>query len=108
MKNEYGVKLDRSGYAPSVLNTEQGTCFICYKQTDTARHEIFFGTAYREKSKRLGAWVNLCPKCHDRVHIRDCLYNYELKRIGQHYLMEHYDWNVEDFRERFGKNYGEE
>ena len=108
MTNEYGVTLDRNGYAPSVLNTEPGICFICLKHTDTARHEIFFGLANRTKSKNYGAWVNLCPKCHDRVHEKDCLYNYDLKRIGQYYVMEHYDWNINDFRERFGKNYEDE
>ena len=105
MKNEFGVLLDRNKYAPSILKTESGTCYICQKNTETARHEIFFGTAYREKSKMLGAWVNLCPKCHERVHGKDSFYNYELKKIGQFYLMDHYGWDINEWRERFGKNY---
>lgn len=59
--NEYGVKLDSNGYAPSILN-QQPTCLICGRY-HTARHEVFYGP-YRDKSKRLGLWANLCPWCH--------------------------------------------
>lgn len=59
--NEYGVKLDSNGYAPSILN-QQSTCLICGRY-HTARHEVFYGP-YRDKSKRLGLWANLCPWCH--------------------------------------------
>lgn len=37
--NEYGVKLDSNGYAPSILN-QQPTCLICGRY-HTARHEVF-------------------------------------------------------------------
>lgn len=59
--NEYGERLDSNGYAPSILS-QSPTCLICgwYR---TARHEVFFGP-YRDKSKRLGLWANLCPWCH--------------------------------------------
>lgn len=39
--NEYGVKLDSNGYAPSILN-QQPTCLICGRY-HTARHEVFYG-----------------------------------------------------------------
>jgi len=39
--NEYGVKLDSNGYAPSILN-QQSTCLICGRY-HTARHEVFYG-----------------------------------------------------------------
>lgn len=60
-RNEYGVKLDSNGYAPSILS-KSPTCLICGRYR-TARHEVFFGP-YRDKSKRLGLWANLCPWCH--------------------------------------------
>jgi hypothetical protein len=66
--NEAGVKLDRNGYAPSILDTDAGLCYVCWRHTETARHEIFFGRGRRKKSKRLGLWVNLCPRCHTAVH----------------------------------------
>lgn len=107
MKNEFGITLDRNGYAPSVLITESGTCYICLKHRETVRHEVYFGTAYRSKSKVLGAWVNLCPECHSRLHAKDSYLNYDLKRVCQYHMMKHYDWTVDDFRERFGKSYVE-
>lgn len=60
-KNEYGEKLDSNGYAPSILS-KSPACLICGRYY-TARHEVFFGP-YRDKSKRLGLWANLCPWCH--------------------------------------------
>ena len=59
--------MDRNGYNPSILDTESGVCYVCGRQTDTARHEIY-GGANRNISKRMGFWVNLCPDCHRRVH----------------------------------------
>ena len=59
--NEYGEKLDSNGYAPSILH-DKPVCLICGRY-GTARHEVYFGSAYRAKSKRLGLWVTLCPWC---------------------------------------------
>lgn len=55
--NEYGEKLDSNGYAPSILH-DKPVCLICGRY-GTARHEVYFGSAYRAKSKRLGLWVTL-------------------------------------------------
>lgn len=55
--NEYGEKLDSNGYAPSILH-DKPVCLICGRY-GTARHEVYFGSAYRAKSKRLGLWDTL-------------------------------------------------
>ena len=60
--------MNSNGYAPSLLDTEYGECYICHYECDTARHEIFYGTAARKLSKRYGLWVNLCPRCHRMIH----------------------------------------
>lgn len=60
--------MDRNGYNPSILATEDGVCMLCGLCTDTARHEVFYGTGERKLSKRYGLWVNLCPRCHSKVH----------------------------------------
>ena len=63
MVNEYGAKLDRNGYAPSIIQDEADeSCFICYANgyyDPLNRHEAF-GGSFRDKSKRLGLWVSLC------------------------------------------------
>lgn len=60
--------MDSNGYNKSLLDTEAGECYLCPYVGDTARHEIFYGTSTRALSKRLGLWVNLCPRCHAEVH----------------------------------------
>ena len=111
MTNEYGVMLDSNGYAPSVIDAFaelDSACFLCRRRGDLARHEVFHGTAYRQKAKAYGCWVYLCPECHDRLHRIDPKLDRQLKQIGQRNAMEWYEWTVEDFRERFGKSYVEE
>lgn len=107
MKNEFGEVLDRNGYAPSIIY-QTGGCYICGR-TDRAlqRHEIFHGP-YREKSKKLGLWVNLCDLCHDTLHHKGEGLDAQLKETGQMFAEYFYGWTTEDFRYRFGKNYKEE
>jgi 5-methylcytosine-specific restriction endonuclease McrA len=60
--------MDRNGYNPSMLATEDGVCKLCGLCTQTVRHEVFYGTGTRALSKRYGLWVDLCPHCHAKVH----------------------------------------
>ena len=105
MTNEYGVRLDSNGYAPSVVEPfDTGMCFACGVGGDLARHEIFFGPN-RAKSKALGCWVYLCKGCHDNVHNHVGSLDRQLKKIAQMRAMSHYGWSAADFRRRFGKSY---
>lgn len=105
MTNEYGVTLDSNGYAPSVVEPfDTGWCFLCQGNGDLVRHEVFHG-ANRTKSKALGCWVYLCPRCHTRLHSRDASLDWHLKRIAQLKAMSHYGWTTEEFIIRFGRNY---
>ena len=94
--------MDRNGYNPSLLDTEQGTCYLCHTNGQTVRHEIYMGTGERSLSKRFGLWVNLCPRCHMQIHDHP---DRSLKVAGQIRSMAEYGWTVEEFRERFGKSY---
>lgn len=62
--------MDKNGYNDSIMDTVRGVCFACHWEGDTARHEIFYGTANRRNSKKYGTWVYLCPVCHDQVHLK--------------------------------------
>ena len=104
MTNEFGVRLDANGYAPSIVQIfEDRVCFNCEASGDLARHEIFNGYN-RKKSKAYGLWVNLCPRCHMQIHDHS---DRSLKVAGQIRCMAEYGWTVEEFRERFGKSYVE-
>ena len=104
MKNEYGVTLDRNGYAPSIVQDIAG-CYYCATRCGKLdRHEVFHG-AFRKKSKALGLWVTLCHDCHMTLHRKDAALDALLKRQGQRVAMRHYGWSEDEFRARFGKNY---
>lgn len=102
-RNEYGVKLDKNGYAPSLFVQEPFRCFSCGRFGETARHEIFGGFR-RSASKALGLWVNVCPDCHNAIHASGKL-QYRYHREGQLLAEATYHWNHDDFRRRFYKNY---
>lgn len=105
--NEFGAPLDKNGYAPSILTTEQDKCYLCENCTHTERHEIF-GGANRTKSKALGLWVNLCPACHRTGKYSAHLNAWVAKRLKLQAQLEAedaYGWNQDEFRKRFGKNY---
>ena len=105
MTNEFGVKLDSNGYAPSVIEPyDTGACYLCGFRGDLVRHEVFHGPN-RQKSKALGCWVHLCPRCHGELHSRRPEWDWQLRRIGQIRVMAEYEWSTDDFRRRFGKSY---
>lgn len=114
MKNEYGVKIDRNGYAPSIIPGHgEYRCLLCGKNGTADpldRHEIF-GGENRQKSKRHGLWVHLCGwSCHrgaDGVH-RNRALDHALKRTAQRYAMDQYGWSIDDFRAVFRNNYLDE
>lgn len=72
------------------------------------RHEVFFGTANRQKSIDYGLVVFLAPEMHNMskagVHFNR-EFDLELKRIGQEAAMDYYGWTVEEFIKIFGRNY---
>lgn len=103
MVNEYGAQLDKNGYAPSVLCSGE-CCFLCGRGGDLVRHEVYHGIAYRKKSKRLGAWVLLCPDCHSKVHDFATV-EFPLKRTAQVTICAHYGWDIDEFRSQFGRSY---
>lgn len=105
--NEYGAKLDKNGYAPSLFDTFPSVCYLCERRMATERHEIF-GGARRDKSKALGLWVNLCGGCHrtepHAVHQSKDM-AMKMKRAGQKKAMRVYEWSQEEWMRRFYKNY---
>ena len=48
LKWHYDLKLDRNGYAESVITKNYNNCFICGGYSET-RHELQFGTSDRKK-----------------------------------------------------------
>ena len=97
-------------YSPSIVQQITDTrCFLCGRSDGKLdRHEIFHGTAFRQKSKIFGLWVTLCHPCHMVLHHMKRSYDYRLKRLGQRKAMQEFNWTTEMFIKQFGKNYLEE
>ena len=72
------------------------------------RHEVFFGTANRQKSIRDGLVVFLTPEMHNGSN-KGVHYNRKfdlfLKRIGQQAWMDYYGKTTEDFIKEYGRSY---
>lgn len=94
-----------NGYNKSLFDTEDGTCYITQKKCDTARHEIFNKHA-RSYSQQDGLWIAVSPEIHEQIHRNDSDLWDILKRQAQlKWLLADYDRSINDFIERYGKNY---
>lgn len=85
----------------------KGICFMCGKWAELEEHHLF-GGARRPISDKYGLTVKLCRSCHqdapDSAH-RSGETKLALHKYGQIKAMQEQGWNIEEFRERFGKNY---
>ena len=97
------AKLDRNGYAPSILGSEDGVCYFC-GATDTVRHEIIGGSS-RQISKREGFWVALCVPHHRIVHENEAYAERFLRRPCMRKYLE--DHTEAEWMKLIGRNYGE-
>lgn len=90
-----------------IKDDTRGRCYLCGKYCRTERHHVF-GGAFRKKSEYYRLTVHLCHWCHNEppngAHYNIAVAVY-LKKIAQRAAMEHYGWTIEQFREKFGKNW---
>ena len=89
------------------------TCFLCKRNRHAGRLELhhIFGGARRKLSTKYGLCVTLCEECHrtakHAVHQSADTMQY-LHEYGQRKAMQENGWDVQTFREIFGKNYLQE
>jgi hypothetical protein len=84
-----------------------GECRLCGKHGIMERHHVF-GGACRKLSEKYGLVVDLCHYCHNEppngVH-----FNREVReRLQAQYqqaAMDRYGWTIEEFIQKFGRNY---
>ena len=100
-------ELDRNGYAPSIIQDDTTCCYLCGRRDGKLdRHEPMQGNAYRAKSKSDGLWVALCHvPCHEGQAHGNREIRERLCQDAQTAAMQHYGWTVDDWRQRYGKNW---
>ena len=92
----------------SIIKGDDEFCFLCKRKnflipgTDT--HHMIFGTANRKLSDKDGLTCHLCHTHHMRLH-QYGEHKEELQKLAQITWMEYYEKSIDEFRERYGKNY---
>lgn len=85
----------------SILQEEDGKCFICRKKLKLDKHEAF-GGSNRQKSMQWGLVYYLCRNCHSKADLdkntRTYLHNFARAKFIKEY-------SEEQFLKEFGKNY---
>lgn len=79
-----------------------------HREDGLHRHEVFFGTANRQKSIRDGLVIFLTPEMHNMsnegIHFNR---NFDIaaKRSGERAWLDYYGKTIDDFTHEYGKNY---
>lgn len=82
-------------------------CYFCGRTIDLHLHHIFYGTANRSISDADGCVVYLCQDHHTGargVHFNKKL-DLSLKMKCEQAYLKHYNKTIDDFIQRYGKNY---
>lgn len=91
----------------SIMQREK-ECYVTGAIGNLHEHHIFYGSGLRKKSEHYGLKVWLRADYHNMsdygVHF-DKEFDLKLKREAQEKAMEKYGWSVEEFIEKFGRNY---
>jgi len=89
------------------MQEDMTCCYLCGRRDRKLdRHEPLQGVAYRSKSKADGLWVLLCHvPCHEGQAHGNREIRERLCREAQTAAMRVYGWTVDDWRQRYGKNW---
>ena len=98
---EWNESMKKNGYrVPPVLDTTRDECYLCGYGGDLAVHEVYYGTKNRDMSKRKGAYVYVCPRCHRHIHEGGKL-DRQLKKECQDAIIEKLDAEGHNGKEIF-------
>lgn len=107
--NEYGMRLDLAGYAPSIMQAGYlNRCYYCGQRADfgclgNLERVTPWGGKNRKLSNRLGLWCKMHTFCAERIATYTFL-QMEMQRKAQIVAMEYYDWSAKEFIKMFGRS----
>ena len=70
----------------------------------TDKHHMVYGTSKRKLADKDGLYVQLCHKCHMRLH-QEGYFKDDLQQLAEKVWLEHYGKTIEDWIRRYDKNY---
>ena len=98
----------------SILQKDRDRCFICGRNAHAdfcglEEHHCFEGYGRRQISERYGLKIYICgDRCHRNgpksVH-KNAKVDRAVKKYAQKKAMKYYGWTIEQFIEKFRKNY---
>ena len=92
----------------SIIKGDDEYCFLCKQlgllNPGTEVHHMIYGTAKRKLADQDGLTVHLCHYHHFMLH-RHGLHKEELQQLAEKTWLEHYNKSIEDFIQRYGRNY---
>ena len=93
--------------AKSIIQDEK-VCYLTGRGDNLEEHHVYYGTGNRKLSEKYGLKIYLTAEMHrngkEAVHNNREL-DMKIKAEVQEKAMEHYGWDIEDFRYIFGKSY---
>ena len=99
----------------SIMDTEDGVCYLCGRMTNTETHHCMGGIGNRKLSDADGLTVELCHDCHHRCHNGEnsAKIRNRLHREAQTIWIEHYGPDLlrqgkdplAEFMKRYGRNW---
>lgn len=92
----------------SIITNDLEHCIEC-KTPNVELHEVFYGIRNRDKSIEDGLVIPLCKKYHHQGNLigihKDKKLNIKYRKIAEQKWLDYYHKNIEDFIERYGRNY---
>ena len=84
-------------------------CWVCGTIYNLHCHHTMYGVRNRKKADKDGLFVWLCQEHHEGTYGVHGMCGHELdiqlKRVSEQAWLDHYGKTVEEFIERYGKNY---
>lgn len=85
-------------------NLDNKKCYICWSQGRMQQHHCLHGTANRKLADEDGLVVNLCPRCHMRLH-DDGIGDLAIMKDAENAWLKYNQLDISDWIYRYGKNY---
>ena len=98
----------KNKWEESIIPDNNEFCYLCKKKGLTVRgtdcHHMVYGTAKRKLADEDGLHVQLCHLHHMMLH-QQGYYREELQQYAEQMWLDHYGKTIDDWIQRYGKNF---